>query len=134
MLSGGVVFIRSLSGPVVGVPSAGKRAAVHAGVQVRAVVHVHGFAAAFFDHLPEGFLDVGDGEGLVLAEELRVELGAVIFELLDGERLAGVEADVLGVVRGGDAVGAEPVALGELVQGRGEAVHVVPGRRRGDNC
>jgi hypothetical protein len=73
-------------------------------------------------------------ERLVLAEELRVELGAVIFELLDGERLAGVEADVLGVVRGGDAVGAEPVALRELVQGRGEAVHVVPGRRRGDNC
>ena len=118
VLRGGVVLIRSLSGPVVGVPGSGERAAVDAGVQVRAVVHVHGLAAALLHHLPEGFLDVRDRDRLVLAEELRVETSALLLELLDGERLARVEPDVLGVVRGGDAVGTEPVALGELIQRR----------------
>ena len=129
VLRGGVAFIRSPSGTVVGVPGSGERAAVDAGVQVRAVVNVHGLAAALLDHLPEGFLDVRDRDRLVLAEELRVESSALLLEPLNGERLARVEPDVLGVVRGGDAVGTEPIALGELIQRRGQAVHVVPARR-----
>ena len=142
--------LRRVARAVVGVPDSRERASVRGGVDIRAVVHVHGVPAALLHHAPEVLLDDSDRRALshrflilvlvllVLgAEEARVELRAVRLKLGHRERLAGVEPQVLRVVRRGDAVGAEPVALGDGVERGGEAVRVVPasagsGRRARD--
>ena len=120
----------------VGVPGSGERRTLLGGVHVGAVVHLHRLlrVVTLLDHLPERLLDVPERRGLVRgrgAEEVVAKLFAVRLEVVHRERLARVEPDVLGVVRRRDAVGAEPVPGGDLVDGRGEAVHVVPARTRG---
>ena len=114
------------AGAVVDIPRSRKRAAVRRRVNVSAVVHINGVpvtaaARPFLDHAPEVFLDFGKRRLLVAArggvsvfgKEPFVELSARRFKLIHGERLAGVEPQVIGVGREGDAVGAEPVPSGD---------------------
>ena len=85
--------------------------------------HVH--VAPLPELRAEGFMI-----GIASAEEARVERVAVRLEFVHREGLAGVEPQVLRVVRRGDAVGAEPVALGDGIERGGEAVRVVPASER----
>mmetsp|Transcript_9406 Transcript_9406/g.23159 ORF Transcript_9406/g.23159 Transcript_9406/m.23159 type:complete len:320 (-) Transcript_9406:476-1435(-) len=103
---------------------------MHGGVHISAVVHIHRLAAAtLLHHAPERLLDVGDGgrrRRVFAVEEVDVEVMAALLEVVQSEGTAAVEAQVLGIVGGGNTVGAEPVASRKRLQRRGQAVHVIP--------
>jgi hypothetical protein len=109
---------------------------MHGGVHISAVVHIHRLAAAtLLHHAPERLLDVGDGgrrRRVFAVEEVDVEVMAALLEVVQSEGTAAVEAQVLGIVGGGNTVGAEPVASRKRLQRRRQAVHVIPAMGEGD--